>query len=195
MTWQGTGQHRLSNTERHGGSSAEAPPTHTWRAPSISGVVRLNKRPSIDLVEIWVSAAVAIAAVVIAVLFLVGRRLRVVGVDPTQLTLDPLVMQEVRALIISGDKGRAVSLLREHAPGLAPVTAAAIVDRMALAATRQKTAGPPGDTAPSAALVPLEIELEARNLKSQGQLVPAITLIREQIGFDLKDAQDYVNGL
>jgi large subunit ribosomal protein L7/L12 len=36
---------------------------------------------------------------------------------------------------------------------------------------------------------------EARALKSRGRVIPAVKLVREQTGWGLKEAKDYVDGL
>jgi ribosomal protein L7/L12 len=146
-------------------------------------------------VEIWL-AIIVVAVVVLAALFLLARSAARPGADPTQLTFDPTMMEEVRALTVSGQKVQAIKMLREQTPGLALVTAKLIVDRMEASANRPRAAGVAGDDSmPSASVVPFEVELEARNLKSQGQPITAIKLVRQRTGLDLKAAKDYVDGL
>lgn len=154
------------------------------------------------------------AAAIIVVLFVLGRRALAPGVDPTQLTFDPSVMAEVRTLAVSGDKIRAIKLLRDQNPGLGLASAKQLVDRMALSAQRPKPAGaapvadpalprdqePPMeavgvDTMPSSSTVPLDVELDARNFKAQGRTAAAVTLIAEQTGCTAAEAATYVAGL
>ena len=131
-------------------------------------------------------------AAVLVVLLLVGRRAVSAGADPTQLTFDPSVMEQVKGLALSNQKLPAIRLLREANPTLSMVAAKAIVDRMAGAATH---APGPADHAPSLGQLDLEVELEARNLKAQGQVISAIKLVREHTGWALKESKDYVDGL
>lgn len=161
-----------------------------------------------------------ILAVVVAigvVVFVLGRRAVTTGVDPTQLTFDPGVMSDVTSLALAGKKIQAIALLRESAPGLSLAAAKAMVDRMELSANRPRPTGQhpqaPADpvapaaeptpealgwsfeTAPSTSAVPFEVELEARNLKAQGQGIAAAELVREQTSMSIEEATDYVDGI
>jgi hypothetical protein len=166
-------------------------------------------------VDILIGILVAfVALVVIAVV--VGRKVVTRGVDPTQLTFDPSVMTDVHALARAGRKVHAIALLRQATPDLSLVAATAMVEKMA---TREP--GPPAgadgagpgnrpevpdvpltappatwtDNAPSASVVPFEIELQVRNLAAQGRADEAVDLLRSDAGFDAEEARDFVRGL
>ncbi len=141
--------------------------------------------------------------VVIVLLFLIFARRVVGGVDPTQLLLDPDLVARVRTLAAADQKIAAIKLLREGTPGLGLAAAKQMIDRMAASPS---TAAPgidlakpgPGvafDDAPSASSISLEIELQARSLKSDGQAIQAIKLVRQQTSWDLRTAKEYVDGL
>jgi ribosomal protein L7/L12 len=75
------------------------------------------------------------------------------------------------------------------------MTAKTMVDRIEAAANRPRATGVPGDNVPSASPIPLDVELEVRGLKAQGDQIAAIKLIREHTGLGLQDAKDYVDSL
>ena len=144
--------------------------------------------------ETWLGFVIGVIVILAVGLFSARRALRP-GVDATQLTFDAGVMEEVRALTVSGQKIQAIKLLREQSPGLSLVTAKAMVDRIEAAANRPRAKGVPGDNVPSASPKPLDVELEVRGLKAQGEQIAAIKLIREHTGLGLQDAKDYVDSL
>jgi hypothetical protein len=136
-------------------------------------------------------------------------------VDPTQLTFDPSVMTDVHALARAGKKVQAVALLRQATPDLSLVAATAMVEKMATREPRRPTVGDPTggpaagmpdvpltaapadwtDNAPSASVVPFEVELEVRNLKAQGREDDAVDLLKADAGFDAEEAREFVRGL
>ena len=144
------------------------------------------------LTWVWIVFAVL---VVVLLLLALGRR-AAGGVDPTQLLLDPELVGRVRVLAKAGQTIPAIKMLRQGTPGLGLAAAKQMVDKMAASSTVSSPADQSAaNAAPSASVVPLEIELEARSLKSDGNPVKAIKLVREHTGFDLAAAKDYVDGL
>ena len=155
-------------------------------------------------IVIWI---VVVALVVVLLLTFVGRQARG-GVDPTQLLFEPDLINRVRALAQADQKIAAIKTLRDGTPGLGLASAKVMVDRMA-AAPRPAAPGqapmnltkdgpvPVSGTEmmPSASNVPLEVELQARSLKSAGQPIQAIKLVREHTSCGLREAKDYVEGL
>jgi hypothetical protein len=83
-------------------------------------------------VDAWVWIVVAILLVVL-LLGILGRRAARGRVDPTDLLLEPALVEEVRALARSGQKAAAVALLRKRTPGLGVAPATLMVERMAAA--------------------------------------------------------------
>jgi hypothetical protein len=81
-------------------------------------------------VDAWVWIVVAILLVVL-LLGVLGRRAARGRVDPTDLLLEPALVEEVRALARSGQKAAAVALLRKRTPGLGVAPATLMVERMA----------------------------------------------------------------
>ena len=80
--------------------------------------------------DTWIWIAVAVLLVVL-LLRLAGRRAIRGRVDPTDLVLEPELVEQVRALARANQKAAAVTLLRERTPGLGLAPAKLIVDRMA----------------------------------------------------------------
>lgn len=72
---------------------------------------------------------VIVVVLLLAVILVLGLR-AIRGVDPTTLSLDPALVNEVRALAVSGQPGAAVKRLREGVPGLSLVHATNMVQRM-----------------------------------------------------------------
>lgn len=91
--------------------------------------------------DVWIWAIVA-AVVAFVLLRTVGRRAVVGRVDPTDLSLEPELVNEVRALARAGRKTEAIKMLRDGAPGLGIGPAKVMVDRMA---TPTKPPPPPGE--------------------------------------------------
>lgn len=164
--------------------------------------------------DILIGILVAFVAVVVIVV-VVARKVVTKGVDPTQLTFDPSVMTDVHALARAGKKVQAVALLRQATPDLSLVAATAMVEKMATREPRRPDTADPApspatdlpdvsptvppaawaDDAPSASVVPFEVELEVRNLKAQGRDGEAADLLRTDAGFDAEEAQKFVRGL
>jgi hypothetical protein len=92
-------------------------------------------------VDAWVWIVVAVLLVVL--LGVLGRRAARGRVDPTDLLLEPELVEEVRALAQGGQKAAAISLLRERTPGLGLAPASVMVERMA-ARPKPPTRGPSG---------------------------------------------------
>lgn len=91
--------------------------------------------------DTWLWIALAILLVVL-LLRVVGRRVLRGSVDPTDLLLEPELVERVRALARADQKAAAIALLREQTPGLGLAPAKLIVDRMA--ASKQPPPGPSG---------------------------------------------------
>ncbi len=162
--------------------------------------------------ELWLGIVIG-AVLAIGAVALIGRRV-VPGVDPTQLTFDQAVMHEVTELLARDRKIEAVALLRSTTPGLSVASAKAMVDRMDAAARRSAAGAPaapgaPGapeaaaespapvdpDSVPSADSLALEVELDVRSLKAQGNTIGAIKVVREHTGWGLKESKDFVDNL
>lgn len=148
---------------------------------------------------LWI---LAVTAVVLLALFLLGRKAMRPGVDPTSLTFDPALMARVQEHIDADRKIHAIKELREGTPGLGLQSAKLMVDRMAARVPPPRQGGPnldkqpgPVDDRASASTVPLEAELEIRALKAQGDVIDAIKLARARTGWGLREAKDYVDGL
>jgi hypothetical protein len=135
-------------------------------------------------VDTWIWIITAVLAVVL-VLVVVGRRAAVGRVDPTDLLLDPELVDQVRALARANQKPAAITLLRKHTPGLGLAPATVMVERMAASAARP----------PVPLSVPPELELRVRSLVSGGDTAEAIDAVRVHTGCDLPTAQAYVAGL
>jgi hypothetical protein len=119
------------------------------------------------------------------------RRPRFVGEDPTRLTFDPELMHRVKELAVRNQRIPAIVLLRSAHPTLGLAAAKAIVDRLATSRPTPQ----PAETAPSRSPVPLEIELEARALKSDGNQRDAVELVQESTGWTPGEAKDFVDRL
>lgn len=77
---------------------------------------------------------VALAAVALWLLLrFVGRRVAAGRVDPTDLLLEPELVEQARALAQAGRTAEAVRLLRRRIPGLGVAPATVMVRRMAAA--------------------------------------------------------------
>ncbi len=152
--------------------------------------------------DVWVWIVVVVVVVVVLVAMILARRV-VGGVDPTQLLLDSDLVGRVRALAQADQKIAAIKLLRQGTPGLGLAAAKQMVDKMAAAPPPGRprvdlgVPGPetPPDQVPSPSTVPLEVELQARALKSDGQAIQAIKLVRRHTRCDLSTAKAYVDGL
>ncbi len=152
---------------------------------------------------------VGVVLVVVILTVVVMRRANR-GVDPTQLLLDPDLIGRVRGLARTDRKIQAIKLLRDGTPGLGLAAAKLMVDRMAAAPhpveqPKQVDLGKDrptsdsdeisvADLMPSTSSVPLDIELEARSLKSTGQPIAAVKIVRPHTR-NLREAKDYVDGL
>lgn len=100
-------------------------------APELSriGIAHRHVPPAYDdLVDAlwWITVLVA-AAVVALIIVTLRRRPRV---DPTQLSLDPALVEEVTDLYVAGKRMQALVLLREKT-GLSATDAAVIAERLA----------------------------------------------------------------
>jgi len=108
-----------------------------------------RRGPDADDVEVYCSAVDTWIWIVVAVLLIVlllrvvGRRALMGRVDPTNLLLEPELVDQVRALARANQQVAAIKLLRERTPGLGLAPAKLIVDRMA--APKQ---APPGFDGP-----------------------------------------------
>lgn len=69
------------------------------------------------------------ALVLLAAAVAVGRRAARKGVDPTQVTLDPALVEEIRGLHAQNRKVQAIALLRQRT-GVNLQSAVVIVDRL-----------------------------------------------------------------
>lgn len=93
---------------------------------------------------VWIVLAILVVVLLFGVL---GRRAARGRVDPTDLLLEPALVEEVRALARSGQKAAAVALLRQRTPGLGVAPATLMVERMAAGSRRPGPGGsdPAGD--------------------------------------------------
>lgn len=144
-------------------------------------------------------AVLATAGAVAVVLFVLGRKAIAPGVDPTQLSFDPSVMEEVRRLTLDGHKIQAIALLREQTPGLSVGAAKTMVDRMELSAKRRSGAGPdqeapapavrPSSTAPPA---PPALAKPSTPVRPAGDDVPSSAVLPLDVELEVRSlmAQD-----
>lgn len=107
------------------------------------------------------------------------------GVDPTQLLLDPELVSKVRLLAQQNQRIAAIQMLREGTPGLGLRSAKVMVDRMAT---------PRGAAVGRESTVPAEVESEARSMKTMGNTIGAIRLVRNHLP-GLREAKEYVDRL
>lgn len=149
---------------------------------------------------VW-TVVVVLAIVVLLMVF--GRR-AVGGVDPTTLTFDPSLIGQVRSLAISNQRLAAIKLLRDHTPGLGLAAAKVMVDRMVISSRPPNSPTPSLDLSKQSsaqlessgqAMVPADVEMQARSLVSAGQKIQAIKLIRENTAWGLREAKLYVDNL
>jgi ribosomal protein L7/L12 len=142
-------------------------------------------------VDIWFWSLVAVAGVLV-VLVMLGRRAAASRVDPTQVSIDAAVAEQVREMYAKGDKLAAVKALRA-ATGLGLADAIRIADKLAAGA---KPAPPRTVTAKAvrANIGPDHVQ-ELRSLVAAGQQGEAISLVRQLTGMDQQDAKDYVDRL
>lgn len=167
--------------------------------------------------DFWLGLLLGVVVVLLVGALLSRRATR--GTDPTQLTFDPAVMTQAKNLALNDQKIAAIQLLRDSTPGLSLAAAKALVDKLGRrqpsapfagepippTAVAAPPAAPPGpadwypaaaaDVAPSTSRLPLEVELEARSLKSQGKAINAIKLVREHTDLSLLEAKNLVDGL
>jgi hypothetical protein len=95
--------------------------------------------PSVDA-WVWIVVAILLFVLLLGVL---GRRAARGRVDPTDLLLEPELVEEVRALARGGHKAAAIALLRKRTSGLGLAPATLMVERMA-AKPAPPTRGPSG---------------------------------------------------
>ncbi|AZI59261.1 hypothetical protein EH165_15065 [Nakamurella antarctica] len=148
--------------------------------------------------ETWVWVVIGVV-VVFLVLGALGRSQGATRLDPTHMTFDPDLMARVRELSVN-QKIAAIRLLRDGAPGLGLADAKNMVER--LARSSPPPTSPPPDLlqgyaaqSPSESAVRLEVELEARSLVAAGKKIHAIKVVREETGWSLLDAKEYVDTL
>jgi ribosomal protein L7/L12 len=122
--------------------------------------------------------------VVLLLAMLLARRTNT-GVDPTQLLLDPELVNKVRALAQQNQKLAAIKMLREGTPGLGLGSAKVMVDRMAAGRTTE---------VPADSDVPPDVQAQARSLRDEGDTIAAIRLIRHHLP-GLQEAKRYVERL
>ena len=166
--------------------------------------------------EPWLVVLIGLA-LTFAIIVLLGRwvtRRAASRVDPTQLTLDASVMPQVQALAIAGQKIDAIVLLRKSNPTLSLTAAKVIVERMTaprpgtatVAGVSPAASAIPGvdaaapaaafdDPTPSGDGLAVDVALQARELKLQGQSVQAVKLVRDSTGWGLREAKRFVDGL
>ncbi len=157
--------------------------------------------------SVWIWVVVVVLLLVVLTMGF-ARRAAVGGVDPTQLLLDPELVGRVRALAQANQKIAAIKMLRDGTPGLGLAPAKQMVDKMAAprpsgpqapatsdGPNLRKAGTAASEMMPSASTLPLEIELQARSMKSAGQPIAAIKLVREHTSWGLREAKEYVDGL
>jgi ribosomal protein L7/L12 len=151
-------------------------------------------------VDTWFWLVMLPVAAVIALVIVRAMRTRS-RVDPTDVSLDPALVTNVRELYRKGDKLAAVKALRA-ATGLGLADAIRIVDKLGATAKPAPSKDgsstgdlPPITTTPVAAAIGPDHDDELRSLVAAGQQIEAIKLVRTLTGMDLKDAKEYVDRL
>src|SRR5664279_2844475 len=150
----------------------------------------------------WILLIAAVIALVIVLAW--SARKRRSYIDPTQVTIDAALAGKVTGLYQQGKKVQAVKLLREQT-GLSLADAVTIVEKIASRSksgsnSSSKTAvrkehASRSDTAPSAAPVDLDTELDARSLVADGDKASAISLVQARTGWNLSAATEYIASL
>jgi len=109
---------------RHLEPAAEAAQEHYAHGTPV------RPRLMVRLVDVllWIAVAVGVGLLLLRI---VGRRALVGRVDPTDLLLEPELVDQVRALARAGRKAEAITLLRRRTPGLGLAPATVMVERMA----------------------------------------------------------------
>jgi ribosomal protein L7/L12 len=151
-------------------------------------------------VDIWLWIVILVAAALIALVIVNARAARS-RVDPTQVSIDPALVGQLRDLEAKGKKLDAVRLLRKST-GLGLADAVRIVDKLAASgrATKPERGTPDiggaasGNGATTANIGP-DNEAELRTLVAAGQQIQAIKMVRELTGMGLKEAKDFVDRL
>jgi ribosomal protein L7/L12 len=145
----------------------------------------------VDLTTIIIAAVVVAAAV--AVTLAVLRRTSGVVVAPVRPEHGAASPRDVAGLLAAGKKIEAIKLARQQT-GLGLKEAKDYVEALergepVTPLPPRQSSGAPGG--PSSALM----EQAARALVAQGKKIEAIKLVRQQTGWGLKEAKDYVDGL
>ncbi len=151
-------------------------------------------------VDTWYWVVMLPVAALIALVIVRAMRIRK-RVDPTDVSLDPALVANIRELYRKGDKLAAVKALRA-ATGLGLADAIRIADK--LGATAKPAPSKQGSAAgeplpitatPVTAAIGPDHNDELRSLVAAGQQIEAIELVRTLTGMGLKDAKDYVDRL
>ena len=134
-------------------------------------------------------------AALIALVIVRAMRMRK-RVDPTDVSLDPALVANIRELYRKGDKLAAVKALRA-ATGLGLADAIRIADKLGATAkpARSKDGSVAGEPPQITAAIGPDHNDELRSLVAAGQQIEAIKLVRTLTGMGLKDAKDYVDRL
>ena len=150
--------------------------------------------------DIWFWVVVLPIAALIALVIVGAVRSRS-RVDPTDVSLDPALVANVRELYRKGDKLAAVKALRA-ATGLGLADAVRIADKLGATAkpapSKQGSVSgelPPITAPPITAAIGPDHNDELRSLVAAGRQIEAIKLVRTLTGMGLKDAKEYVDRL
>jgi len=151
-------------------------------------------------VDIWFWVVVLPIAALIALVIVGAVRSRS-RVDPTDVSLDPALVANVRELYRKGDKLAAVKALRA-ATGLGLADAVRIADKLGAPAkpapSKQGSVSgepPPITATPITAAIGPDHNDQLRSLVAAGRQIEAIKLVRTLTGMGLKDAKEYVDRL
>ena len=151
-------------------------------------------------VDTWFWVVTLFGAALVALVIVNVRRARK-RVDPTDVSLDPALVANVRELYRKGDKLAAVKALRA-ATGLGLADAVRIADKLGATAkpapSKQGSVSgelPPITAPPITAAIGPDHNDELRSLVAAGRQIEAIKLVRTLTGMGLKDAKEYVDRL
>ena len=145
--------------------------------------------------DYWFWVVMLPVSALIALVIVRGMRMRK-RVDPTDVSLDPALVANVRELYRKGDKLAAVKALRA-ATGLGMADAIRIADKLGAtskpAPSKDRRAA--GDLPSINAAIGPDHQDELRAMVAAGQQVEAIKMVRTLTSMGLKDASEYVDRL
>jgi len=150
-------------------------------APGRVGGVHLDP-PTIGLL-----LGVAVIAFVLGRVTAPKRDTDLVSAQMTARQSAPLAADDIAALLAQGKKLQAIKIYRDRHPATSLKEAKEAVEAMQAG---RSPSSPPAPSAPTH-----DVGAQAAALKAQGQLLPAVKLVRAKTGWGLKEAKDFVDRL